>query len=133
MASAGDAYRLKWQTHVPSLCTEFMELRKNESYVDVTLVCCGGEIKAHRLLLSACSPLLEKLLSANQESEATLILPDLQVSCVRSLIEYVYTGEISVHDSEIDGLVDAATMLEVRGIAMTGSPNSVKVSSRHVN
>ncbi|KAF0302352.1 Broad-complex core protein isoforms 1/2/3/4/5 [Amphibalanus amphitrite] len=78
MADEGDAYRLKWQTHVPSLCTEFMELRKNESYVDVTLVCRGGQIKAHRLLLSSCSPLLERLLAANQEPEATLILPDLQ-------------------------------------------------------
>ena len=45
MADEGDAYRLKWQTHVPSLCTEFMELRKNESYVDVTLICRGGELK----------------------------------------------------------------------------------------
>ncbi|XP_043211669.1 B-cell CLL/lymphoma 6 member B protein-like [Amphibalanus amphitrite] len=124
MTDEGDAYRLKWQTHVPSLCTEFMELRKNESYVDVTLVCRGGQIKAHRLLLSSCSPLLERLLAANQEPEATLILPDLQISCVRSLIEYVYTGEISVADCEIDGLVEAATILQVRGIAMAGPPRA---------
>ena len=47
MADEGDAYRLKWQTHVPSLCTEFMELRKSESYVDVTLICRGGQIRGN--------------------------------------------------------------------------------------
>ena len=45
-----------------------------------------------------------------------------QVACVRSLIEYVYTGEISVQDCEIGGLVEAATVLQVRGIATMSAP-----------
>ena len=51
---------------------------------------------------------------------------------MRSLIEYVYTGEISVADREIDGLVEAATMLEVRGIAMASPPPAPEVRHQYV-
>ena len=41
----------------------------------------------------------------------------------------MYTGEISVADREIDGLVEAATMLQVRGIAMASPPPQPQVGT----
>ena len=47
---------LKWSSHSANMETVFTSLYETEGLSDVTLVCAGGErIKAHRIILSACS------------------------------------------------------------------------------
>lgn len=50
-------YCLRWNNHRTNLLSVFDELLQNESFTDVTLACEGGTpIKAHRMVLAACSP-----------------------------------------------------------------------------
>lgn len=49
-------YNLKWNNHQPNFISVFQSLLQLEELVDVTLSVEGKHIKAHKIILSACSP-----------------------------------------------------------------------------
>ena len=55
-------FRLKWNNYHVNIATSFDFLRVEEDFVDVTVACDGFQTKAHRMVLSACSPYFRELL-----------------------------------------------------------------------
>lgn len=53
---------LRWNNYQSSITSAFENLRDDEDFVDVTLACDGKSLKAHRVVLSACSPYFRELL-----------------------------------------------------------------------
>ena len=47
---------LKWNNHQSTLISDFDSQLEQESLVDVTLSAEGQFLRAHRVILSACSP-----------------------------------------------------------------------------
>ncbi len=45
-----------YSSYPATVATQLAELRSNEDFVDVTLACGGKYLKAHQLVLAACSP-----------------------------------------------------------------------------
>ena len=59
-------YNLTWYNFPEHLQQLFENLYKEESYADVTLVSSDQiEFKAHKIVLSACSPVLKKVIDNN--------------------------------------------------------------------
>lgn len=56
---------LRWNNYQSSITSAFENLRDDEDFVDVTLACDGRSIKAHRVVLSACSPYFRELLKVS--------------------------------------------------------------------
>ena len=54
--SATQEYCLKWNNHQSTIINVMDTLLEEESLVDVTLSADGQLIRAHRIILSACSP-----------------------------------------------------------------------------
>jgi hypothetical protein len=52
---ASELYNLRWNSYFSNLINVFTDHQNQESLVDVTLSCEGQFVKAHRLILSACS------------------------------------------------------------------------------
>ena len=57
---------LKWDAFQSSVITAFDLLRRDEELVDITLCCEGQRLKAHRMMLSACSPYFRELLKVGK-------------------------------------------------------------------
>lgn len=53
---------LRWNNYQSSITSAFENLRDDEDFVDVTLACDGRSLKAHRVVLSACSSYFRELL-----------------------------------------------------------------------
>ena len=51
-----DQFCLKWNNYQANIVVALGNLKLDEDFVDVTLACDGKTIKAHRVVLSACSP-----------------------------------------------------------------------------
>ena len=62
MSAALQKFCLKWNDYRHSVTEAFEGLRQDEELVDMTLCCEGKKIKAHRMMLSACSPFFRELL-----------------------------------------------------------------------
>ena len=58
-------YCLRWNNHSDSIISEFEVLLGQEDFVDVTLSCDRQSIKAHKVVLSACSTYFRRLLKVS--------------------------------------------------------------------
>ena len=70
MGSGGGSdqhFCLRWNNFHSNIATSFEQLRDHEDFVDVTLACEGRTIKAHKVVLSACSPYFRNLLKVSGE------------------------------------------------------------------
>jgi hypothetical protein len=56
-----DNYQLTWADYHPSVSAALQSIRTRSELFDVTLVTANGELRAHRLILAACSPVLREL------------------------------------------------------------------------
>ncbi|GLG93452.1 Protein suppressor of hairy wing [Gryllus bimaculatus] len=70
---------LSWEDHTSGLATEFKSLLDNNSFVDCTISAEGQSLKAHRLVLSACSPYFHKI--AHVDGNTDLVDTHSPVSC----------------------------------------------------
>lgn len=59
---------LRWNNYQSSITSAFENLRDDEDFVDVTLACDGRSLKAHRVVLSACSPYFRELLKVSDQN-----------------------------------------------------------------
>lgn len=62
MLQEGQRFCLKWNNYHSSLTSLLDTLRARHELVDVTLCCQGRQLRAHRLVLSACSPYFREVL-----------------------------------------------------------------------
>ena len=52
-----------------NISTAFKELRDDADFFDVTLACDDNQIKAHKVILSACSPFFKSVLKRNSHQQ----------------------------------------------------------------
>lgn len=53
---------LRWNDFRTNFVAEFENLREEENFIDVTIACSGKLIKAHKVVLSACSQFFKYIL-----------------------------------------------------------------------
>ena len=63
MATADEKLCLQWNEFKENVSSAFGDLRQDKEFIDVTLVCEDGQqVEAHKVILTASSPLFQKLL-----------------------------------------------------------------------
>ena len=68
--------RLKWDDFQENLQTHFRELRDDSDFTDVTLVCEDGKlVRGHKIILSAGSSMIRKLLASGPKPSHLLKIP----------------------------------------------------------
>lgn len=108
---------LRWNNYQSNLTSVFDQLLQNESFVDVTLVCDGHSIKAHKIVLSACSPYFQDLFFENPCKHPVIIMLDIKWPVLKAAVDFMYKGEINVCQDQISPLLRVAEMLKIRGLA----------------
>jgi BTB/POZ domain len=58
-------YALHWDNFHDSLSSGFLNIYREQVGVDVTLVCEGGLLQAHKLVLTICSPYFRQIFQLN--------------------------------------------------------------------
>ncbi|KAH1027520.1 protein tramtrack, beta isoform isoform X2 [Dendroctonus ponderosae] len=110
-------YCLRWRYHHSNLQTMFSQLLDREAFCDVTLACEGRTIKAHKIVLSACSTYFESILSQYEEKDPILIMKDVKYIDIKCLVEFMYKGEINVEHNHLATLLKTAEELRIKGLA----------------
>ncbi|XP_062710087.1 protein bric-a-brac 1-like isoform X3 [Aedes albopictus] len=108
---------LRWNNYQTNLTSVFDQLLQNESFVDVTLACDGQSIKAHKMVLSACSPYFQTLFFENPCQHPIIIMRDVKWPELKAIVDFMYKGEINVSQDQIGPLLKIAEMLKIRGLA----------------
>ncbi|XP_069969613.1 protein bric-a-brac 2 isoform X4 [Penaeus vannamei] len=121
-AAAADHFCLRWNNYQTNMTAVFDQLLQEEVFVDVTLSCEGGQqLRAHKVVLAACSPYFQAVLQNNPCKHPIVILPrDVAFADLRAIIEFVYRGEIDVAQEQINSLLAAADTLKIKGLCEVG-------------
>ncbi|XP_054259943.1 zinc finger protein 239-like [Macrosteles quadrilineatus] len=110
----GQEMHVRWRHHQAGLLAYLRQMLASEVFVDVTLCCQNKKLKAHRVLMSACSPYLQELLTAHPVSDhTTIILDDIDYDDMRALLDFVYTGGVTVPEERLPSFLEAARSLQI--------------------
>ncbi|XP_046747755.1 uncharacterized protein LOC124412148 isoform X2 [Diprion similis] len=110
-------FNLRWNNHTNNILQVFMEHLSSEQLVDVTLSCQGQFVKAHRMILSACSPYFQELFKHHTAKHPVVILNGIKCEDLQMIIKFMYHGEIRVQEAELDDLLAAAETLQIKGLS----------------
>ncbi|KAJ8918042.1 hypothetical protein NQ315_011498 [Exocentrus adspersus] len=120
----GEQFSLCWNNFHSNLSSGFHSLLKEEDLVDVTLAAEGKYLKAHKTVLSVCSPFFKELFRVNPCKHPIVILPDVNYGALCSLLHFMYQGEVSVSQEEIPTFMRVAETLKVKGLTDNSSSPS---------
>ncbi|XP_031625140.1 modifier of mdg4-like isoform X14 [Contarinia nasturtii] len=123
-----EQFSLCWNNYNTNLSTGFHESLVRGDLVDVTLAAEGQLVKAHRLVLSVCSPYFQQMFTtmpANQH--AFVFLKDVPHAALKDLIQFMYCGEVNVKQDALPTFISTAEALQIKGLTENGDTQSAPV------
>lgn len=114
---------LRWNNHQSTLIQNFDTLLESGTLVDCTLAAEGKYLKAHKVVLSACSPYFEGLLSEHYDKHPVFILKDVKFKELKAMMDYMYRGEVNISQDQLAALLKAAESLQIKGLSESKGGN----------
>ena len=97
----------KSDTQGPALLVKMNELRESDH--DVEIVAAERIIKAHKLVLKSSSDYFSAMFNSGmKETESNRIEVDFEFDLMSALIDFIYTGEMTVTSDNVYGLYQAS-------------------------
>ena len=115
-------YNFTWQTYSDHLKVMMREIMSSEDFTDVTIVTNDKKsLKAHRNILSACSPVLRTILQMMNPVNNThpvIFLKGVEHSEMEKILQFVYTGEAECFAENIKDFLMVAKSLEIKELTL---------------
>jgi len=118
-----EKFCLRWNDFENNISEAFKELRELNDFFDVTLVCGDEQLQAHKLILSACSPFFGNILRRNPHHHPLLYLKGVRYTDLQSVLNFMYHGEVSVAQEELNSFLAVAEDLRVKGLTQNNQNN----------
>merc|ERR550517_1893384 len=94
------------------------DLYREGGYTDVTLVSDDQtQFKAHKIVLSACSPVFKKIIDSNPSQHPLIYLRGIQSYEMESILQFMYLGEGKFYHERMREFIKVAQDLEVKDIS----------------
>ncbi|CAL4095519.1 unnamed protein product [Meganyctiphanes norvegica] len=121
---SGQRFCLRWDHFQSNILSNFETMREQEEFVDVTLSSTEGKsLKAHRLLLSACSTYFRDIFrELPSHYHPIIVLQDTSFEELKSILHFIYHGEVSVAQERLGLLLKAAEALRIKGLTRVKKP-----------
>ncbi|UXI15857.1 Dolichyl-diphosphooligosaccharide-protein glycosyltransferase subunit 2 [Sarcoptes scabiei] len=126
-------YCLKWNSFHSNITDVFQNMLVHENLVDVTLACEGASIKAHKMILAACSPYFQNLFMTNPCKHPIVILKDVKFNDLKAIIDFIYSGEVNIPQDQLNSLLKTAETLKIKGLADFGEKQMLNNNHHHNN
>lgn len=103
-------------------------LLENEDLVDVTLAVEGKYLKAHKMVLSVCSPYFRELFKVNPCKHPIVFMKDVSYVAMSDLIQFMYQGEVQVSQDNLTTFIKTAEALQIKGLTGDGNVSFVFIA-----
>ncbi|XP_019880591.1 protein tramtrack, beta isoform isoform X6 [Aethina tumida] len=118
---ASDQFSLHWDNFHNNMSSGMNSLLENEDLVDVTLAVEGKCLKAHKVVLSVCSPYFKELFKNNPCQHPIVFMKDVSYVALSDLLQFMYQGEVQVSQDNLTSFIKTAEALQIKGL--TGENN----------
>lgn len=102
--------------HQLELLHQAKVLCDRQDYVDLTIYCEDGVVRAHQMLLAVASPFLKLLFQQSplyELEDISIILPEVKACLVQALIHFVYTGTVVSKEDHFYSLMKLVYALNI--------------------
>ena len=114
-----EKYSLTWHSYADHLKYALKEMMTSSDFADVTLVTDDKQlIRAHRNILSACSPVFKHILNLDSSiANPVIYLRGIQNSEMVSIMQFIYQGKVSFNEERLRELLTVSKNLEIKELA----------------
>jgi len=116
-----EQFCLRWNDFHSNITSAFSEIRDDDDFLDVTLVCDGDIVRAHKLVLSACSPLFRIMLKKNSHPQPMIFLRGIRFPDMVAILNFMYHGEVNVNQEDLQQFLAAAEELRIKGLSQANT------------
>ena len=114
---SSEKFSLKWNDFASNVSNSFSKLRQETRLYDVTLVTNDHQqVSAHKLVLSACSEVFSNIFNSNNSPNMMLYLDSVDVREVNFMLDYIYQGEVQIHQDNLDRFLEIAAKFKLSGL-----------------
>ena len=111
-----DKFCLKWNDFASNLGSSLQDLRRESNLFDVTLMCGDSSvIQAHKLVLSACSPIFRNIFTSQQQ-HPLIYLRGVSSAELSAVLSFIYYGEVNVATEDLKSFLAVAEDLKIKGL-----------------
>ena len=108
---------LRWNDFQENVTTAFRDLRNDIEFTDVTLAFEDGhQVEAHRVILSASSPLFQKLLKMNKHAHPLIYMRGMKSEDLMAILDFLYYGEVNIYQDNLDTFLNIAEEMKLKGL-----------------
>jgi len=122
-----DHLNLNWNLFEENLGASLKKLREGNDFFDVTLACEDEQIQCHKLVLSACSPVMLKILRHNLHPHPLIYLKGVKFKHLQSVLDFMYDGQVNVSQEDLMPFMATAEELKVKGLTKSDKCTSEEV------
>ena len=120
-AEPDENFCLRWNDYEKKYAETFRTLREDEHFADVTLACDGHAVKAHRIILCACSSYFAHILrTINPVQHPVLLLQDVRPVDLTALMDFIYFGQVNITQDSLQTFLKVADKLKIKGLCERG-------------
>jgi len=113
-SSTGSAWLfLQYNKHLSVIGEEVKNSFQNEACADAKIICDGGAINVHRLILASASPWLKTVFEEAGGDQHTIVIPDIKYDDMLLLVRFMYGGEVTVPLKQLGDLQDLIQLLQL--------------------
>ena len=110
--------------HSDKLARAVEGMFSDETLCDVTICCRGQSVKAHRVILAATSLYFKELFAHTPPGQYPIVfVSSIPISDLNAILEYIYKGEVTIPQTQIESLVRSADTLGIIGLGNVSLEN----------
>ena len=115
---SSDKFSLKWEEFSNNAASSFQTLLEDTDFTNVTLASSDGQlVRAHKVVLSSCSPVFKSMLVKNSHPSPLLYLRGVTLSQLETILTFCYLGQAEVLHSDLEELLEVAKDLGIKGLS----------------
>ena len=108
---------LRWNDFQENVSTAFRDLRNDSEFTDVTLAFEDGhQVEAHKVILSASSPLFQNLLKKNKHAHPLIYMRGMKSEDLMAILDFLYYGEVNIYQDSLDIFLNIAEEMKLKGL-----------------
>ena len=108
---------LQWNDFKDNVIGSFGNLREENDFADVTLVCEDGkQVEAHKVILASSSPFLRNILKRNKHPHPLIYMRGMKSEDLLSIVDFLYCGKTKVYQENLDSFLAIADEFQLKGL-----------------
>ena len=113
-----EKFNLTWHTYTDHLKEMLHYMMASDELTDITLVSEDKkQFKAHKVVLSASSPVFKSIISENVLSNPIIYLRGIKSHEIESILQFIYLGEATFYQERMNEFLNVAKGLEIKEIS----------------